>query len=128
MASKKKTTLEVTPSRTKEEVIKEARRIEESTLFSAKKHFITADIWQLSHYVLGVPIVIGSAIVGLSIFSRFDPDKTFVGIIILAITGLSSLMTFLNPNDKASSNKNCGNMRWTPTVEQVKGSIINGST
>jgi hypothetical protein len=70
---------------------------------------VTADIWQISHYVLGVPIVIGSAIVGLSIFSRYDPDKTLTGIIILAITGLSSLMTFLNPNDKASSNKNCGN-------------------
>jgi len=44
MASKKKTTLEVTPSKTKEEIIKEAQRIEESGLFSAKKHFITADM------------------------------------------------------------------------------------
>ena len=109
MAKKKNTTLEITPSKTKEEIIKEAKRIEESVLYSAKKHFVTADFWQIFHFILGVPIVVLSAIVGLSIFSQFDGDKTLTGVLTLVITGLSSLMTFFNPNDKASSNKNCGN-------------------
>jgi len=107
--AKKITTKETTPSKTKEEIIKEAKRIEESTLFSSKKHFVTADFWQMFHYILGVPIVLLSAIVGASIFSQFDKDKTITGVLTLIVTGLSALMTFFNPNDKASSHKNCGN-------------------
>ncbi len=107
--AKKITTKETTPSKTKEEIIKEAKRIEESTLYSAKKHFVTSDFWQIFHFILGVPVVVLSAIVGVSIFSQFDSDKKITGIMTLIITGLSALMTFFNPNDKASAHKNCGN-------------------
>jgi len=107
--SKKQTTLEKSPSKTKEEVIKEAKRIEESTLFSSKKHFVTSDFWLVFHYILGVPIVVLSAIAGLSILSKFDQNKTLSGILALIVTALSALMTFFNPNERASSHKNFGN-------------------
>lgn len=104
-----KTTLEISPSKTKAEIIKEAQRIEEAALYSAKRHFVTADFWQMFHFILGVPTVVLSAILGVSIFSQSDSGKSLSGIFTLIITGLTSLMTFFNPNDKSSVHKNCGN-------------------
>lgn len=40
------TTAEKTVSKTKDEIIKEAQRIEESALYSAKGHFVAANFWQ----------------------------------------------------------------------------------
>jgi len=109
MAKNKKTTDELTPSKTLNEIIKEASRIEESTLYSAKRHFITSDMWQLFHYLLGIPVVLLSAIAGLTLLSQYQSGKLIAGISTIVITGLSALITFLNPNEKASAHKNCGN-------------------
>lgn len=106
---RKKTTLEKPPSKTKEEIIKEAKRIEESTLYSARGHFIIASFWSCFHLGIGIPIVVLSAIAGLSILSRFDKSNTINGILVLIVTGLSALMTFLNPNERANTHQNNGN-------------------
>jgi len=105
----KTTTHEKLSSKTKEEIVKEAKRIEESTLYSAKRHFVMSSFWSSFHLCVGVPMVILSAIAGLSILSQFDKDKTVVGILTLIVTGLSALMTFLNPNERANHHLSCGN-------------------
>lgn len=107
--SKKSTTHEKLSSKTKEEIIKEAKRIEESTLYSAKGHFVAASFWSYFHLGIGIPIVIMSAIAGLSILSQFDKSKIIVGVLTLIVTGLSALMTFLNPNGRSNTHLNGGN-------------------
>ena len=107
--TKNNTTSEKTPSKTKEEIMKEAKRIEESTLYSAKGHFVAASFWSYFHLVIGIPVVGMSAIAGLSILSDFDKSKTLSGILTISVTGLSALMTFLNPNGRSSTHLNCGN-------------------
>lgn len=106
---KQKSTAEVEPSQTKDEIIKESKRIEESTLYSAKGHFVAARFWSYFHLIIGVPIVIISAVAGLSILSQIDKTKTISGILTISVTALSALMTFLNPNNKSNSHLNCGN-------------------
>jgi len=109
MANKITTTSEISPSKTKEEIIKESQRIEEAVLFSSKRHFIASSFWQGFHFFLGVPTVLLSAIVGLSLFAESSSGRSLAGVFTLIITGLSSLMTFFNPNEKSSVHKNCGN-------------------
>lgn len=101
-------TSEEPPSKIKSEIIKEAKRIEESTLYSSRKHFIMADFWSAFHLILGIPVVVLSAVAGLSIFSQFDNSKIISGLITIIVTGLSSLMTFLNTSEKSNAHLNCG--------------------
>lgn len=103
------TTAEKPISKTKEEVIKEAQRIEESALYSAKGHLVAANFWTNFHLWIGIPIVLLSAIAGASAISQFDPKHIVAGIISIMVVALSGVMTFLNPNEKASIHLNAGN-------------------
>lgn len=96
-------------SKTKDEVIKESKRIEEACLYSAKGHFSAAYVWRKFHLCIGIPVVVLSAIAGATALSRFDPQYFAAGIISLVITGLSAVMTFLNPNERAAAHLNAGN-------------------
>jgi hypothetical protein len=58
---------------------------------------------------LGVPIVIGSGLAGAAAFSQFDDSGTWAGIISVVVVMLSSVATFLNANEKASTHLNSGN-------------------
>jgi hypothetical protein len=109
MVKEKIKTIEKQPSKTKEELVKESKRIEESTLHSAKGHFVAASLWSYFHLSIGIPIVVMSAIAGLSILSQFDKNKIIAGILTLVVAGLSALTTFLNPNGRSNSHLNCGN-------------------
>jgi len=110
MVNKKQETLEKVVSITREEIIKEAKRIEESTLFSSKGHFAVAAIWNQLHLWLGIPTVILSGVSSTIAFSK-DSNHSIVaiGMISIIIAALSSLMTFLNPNEKSLSRLRCGN-------------------
>ena len=99
---------EISISKTKEQIMIEAQRIEESTLYSSKGHFVASSFWSKFHLFIGVPTVILSSIVGASVLSQFDPEKIIAGIISVVITVLSGLMTFLNPNQKSSAHKISG--------------------
>lgn len=103
------TTAEKPISKTKNEVIKEAQRIEESTLYSAKGHLVAANFWTNFHLWVGVPMVLLAAIAGASALSQFDPKHVIAGIISIIVAALSGVMTFLNPNEKASTHLNAGN-------------------
>lgn len=105
----KNTTAEKSVSKTKDEIIKEAKRIEESTLYSAKGHFQAARVWGNFHLIIGVPMVILSAVAGASALAQFDNSKIIAGGLSILVAALSALMTFLNPNGKSSVHLNAGN-------------------
>ena|ERR1700733_3847901 len=103
------TTAEVTISKTKTEIIKEAKRIEEALLFSSKRHFEASRLWSLFHLVIGIPVVVISAVAGATAFAEFDKKHVVAGILSLVVVGLSSVLTFLNPNAKAAAHQIAGN-------------------
>jgi len=102
-------TAEKVISKTKEEIIKEAKRIEESTLYSSKGHFVAAQFWTNFHLIIGIPMVLCAAGAGVSALCKFDKSGVLISILSIAATALSALMTFLNPNEKASIHLNSGN-------------------
>lgn len=106
MANKQPTTAESSVSKTKDEVIQESKRIEEALLFSSKGHFAAASFWTNFHLVIGIPIVILSAIAGASILKSHE---IMAGVLSLFVTVLSGLLTYLNPNEKAAAHLNAGN-------------------
>lgn len=57
-------TAETPVSKTKEEIIKESKRIEEGLLYSSKGHFAAAHFWNNFHLWIGIPMVLLSAIAG----------------------------------------------------------------
>jgi len=103
------TTAEKSVSKAKEEIIKESKRIEESLLYSSKGHFATSHFWANFHLWIGVPVVLLSAIAGASALSQFDPKHIVAGLVSIVVVALSGVMTFLNPNERASSHLNAGN-------------------
>ncbi|MCL6088178.1 MAG: SLATT domain-containing protein [Actinobacteria bacterium] len=103
------TTAEKSVSKTKEEIIKEAQRIEESTMYSSKGHFVAANFWTNFHLWIGIPMILLAAIAGAYALSQFNPKHIIAGIISIIVAALSSVMTFLNPNEKASTHLNAGN-------------------
>ncbi len=102
-------TLEQAPSRTKDEVIREAKRIEESLLHSSKGHFEAARFWGNFHLWLGIPVVIMSTIAGASFLTKFDYGTVIAGVLSLCVAIISAVMTFLNPNEKVNAHHNAGN-------------------
>ena len=106
---REKATGEIPLSRTRQEVIKEAKRIEEATMFSAKGHFVAAEHWSRFHRNVGVPIAVLAALAAASSFSQFDASGVVAGFIALVVAGLSAFQTFMNPNEKASGHLNAGN-------------------
>ncbi len=103
------TTAELTVSKAKDEIIKEAKRIEEALLFSSKKHFKAASLWSGFHLCIGIPIVLVSGLAGATAFAQFDVNHVIAGVLSLGIAALSSVMTFLNPNAKAAAHQIAGN-------------------
>lgn len=109
MAKKQPTTAETSVSKTKEEIIKEAKRIEEALLFSSKGHFVSATIWSNFHLFVGIPMVLLSAVAGASALAQFDPSHLYAGIASIIVVALSGLLTYLNPNEKAAKHLGVGN-------------------
>lgn len=107
--SRKISTAEKLVSKTKEEIIKEAKRTEEAALYSAKGHFEAAKFWGNFHLMIGVPVVILSTVAGASALSQFDNSKTIAGLLSILVAALTSLITFLNPNEKAGVHQEAGN-------------------
>jgi hypothetical protein len=101
-------TAEITVSKAKDEIIKEAKRIEEALLYSSKGHFEAARLWSGFHLMIGIPVVVVSAIAGATAFARFDASHAIAGILSISVAALSSVLTFLNPNAKAASHQIAG--------------------
>ena len=94
---------------TTEKIIKELKRIEEDALCSSKSHFNAAQIWANWHLWLGIPATVLSAIAGVSALSQFDYHDIVAGILAILVAGITVLITFLNPNERAEIHINAGN-------------------
>jgi len=109
MDNQQPTTAERPSSKTKEEVIREAKRIEEALLYSSKGHFTASQNWKAFHLWIGVPMVLLSAIAGASALSQFDPKHFVAGFLSIVVAALGGVITFLNPHEKVAAHLNAGN-------------------
>lgn len=107
--SKPISTKEKTVSKTKDEIIKEAKRIEECCLYSSKGHLTAANGYTYFNLIIGVPLVVFAALTSASAFSQFDKTKTTSAILSLIVAALSALMTFVNPKEISNSHFLAGN-------------------
>jgi hypothetical protein len=85
---------------------REAKRIEEDALYSAKRHFNACAYWGAVHYVIGVPTVVIAAL--SATFAAGHHDATAVSLAATAAV-LAGLTTFLNPNQRAAAHALSGN-------------------
>lgn len=93
----------------KEKIIKEAKRIEEDSLYSSKGHFYAAQLWTNLHLWIGIPATILAAIAGASALSQFDNHQIIAGVLAILVAALSAVSTFVNPNEKATIHHSAGN-------------------
>lgn len=93
----------------KEKIIDEAKRIEEDSLYSSKGHLIAANFWRKCHLWLGIPSSILAAIAGGFALAKFESLAVLAGILAIIVTALTTISTFLNPNEKANCHLNSGN-------------------
>jgi len=98
----------IIPETIRQKMVKEAKRIENDTFFSAKGHFVASDEWRKRTMFLGIPSTIFSAIAGASALAQFDNHNIVAGALALVVAALSALTTFLNPGEKANSHQNAG--------------------
>ena len=84
---------------------KEAKRVEEDSIHSAKGHFNAADSWRAGHYWIGVPATVLGAAAGAAAVKSFPEVAIFLSLIATILTGL---LTFLKPADRASTHKTAG--------------------
>ena len=101
---------ELSPSKSVQEIIREAKRIEESTLCSAKGHFVAAEAWSLFQLKLGIPATVLVAVSGaMALTFSSSWVHVLAGSLAIAAAGLVALQTFLNPSEKHSAHLNAGN-------------------
>ena len=97
----------VEPTRLK--IIEEAKRIEHDTLYSAKGHYEASQYWTKFHLIIGIPTAVLSALAGASALAQFDNHSIIAGFLAIAVAAFTAVVTFLNPNEKATSHQNVGN-------------------
>jgi hypothetical protein len=93
----------------KENIIKEAKRIEEDCLYSGKGHFIAANFWNKFHLWIGIPTAALAAIASATALSQFDNHNVISGILAILVAVLTAIATFLNPNGRANMHLSSGN-------------------
>ena len=93
----------------KEKIIKEAKRIEEDGLFSAKGHFYASQFWEKFHFWIGVPSAILAAVAAASALFQFVNHNIIAGILSMVVSALTAVATFINPNEKSSNHHRAGN-------------------
>ncbi|MHB0767043.1 SLATT domain-containing protein [Bradyrhizobium sp. 1.29L] len=103
-------TSERPPSKVRDEIILEAQRIEERTRDSSKGHHCAAEGWNKRAFRLGLPTAIISAVTSLAVFAQAAKDYWWIGLIAITlsitVTILTTLATFLKPEEKQSAHFN----------------------
>jgi len=88
-----------------ENLIKEAKRIEEDSIYSSKGHYEAARQWSQIYLWLGIPTALIAGISGVSAFE----DCTFIaGVSAIIAAALAAISTFLNPSEKAQAHYTAG--------------------
>jgi hypothetical protein len=93
----------------KEKIINEAKRIEEDSLYSAKGHFYAGQCWLNTNLWLGGLSAVLSAVAGASALSQFDYHNIVAGGLSIVVAGLTAVITFINPNERATVHQKAGN-------------------
>lgn len=83
---------------------KEADRIEEDSIHSAKAHYNAADRWKHVHLWIGIPNALLAAIAGVSAFQEATLTAGCLAVVVAAVAAVN---TFLNPGDRASTHRRC---------------------
>lgn len=100
-------------SKAHSQIINEAKRLEESTLYSMKGHHCAAARWKKGNLWLGLPSVIISGLVGATAFTKAAEQEPLIGLLAGAlaifVAILSGITTFLNPNDKEAAHLSAAN-------------------
>jgi hypothetical protein len=90
-------------------IVKEAKRIEEDTMFSSKEHFIVGHYFRIFNILLSGSSAVAAVVVGTSIMTRADPQGTLTGVLALYVAISSILVLFFKPHDNSLSHKSAGN-------------------
>jgi hypothetical protein len=97
----------------RENLIREARRIEEDALLSSKGHYAAAERWRNAHLYTGVPTTALTAIAGLVIvggpedFAGVPLDLVF-GLVAIAAAISTGVTTFLGPEKQSTEHRAAG--------------------
>lgn len=90
----------------REEILKEADRINESVEWSSVQHLIAAKSWRRTHFTLGIIATVAAIISTALIFSNLYPMQA--GLIAVGIAIITGLLTFLNPRHHAETHHGKG--------------------
>lgn len=93
----------------RDEVVREAKRIEEDANYSARSQFVAARRWRALHLWIGIPTVIAAALSGLSALGPFDYHSVIASLLALLAAAATAVTTFLNPNKQADIHLEAGN-------------------
>lgn len=85
----------------------ESKRLEEDSVNSAKSHFNAEAHWKKWHYVIGIPAILSAVIMSSLILKTYSPKWVIADIGMIGAI-LTSLLTFLNPKEKANEHHNAG--------------------
>ena len=90
------------------------RKWESRIVATQKGHYLSAQYYSRQNYVLGVPVIVLSTIVGTSVFATLQQQKQeiwiqiLVGLASVAAAVLASLQTFLGFSDRAEKHRVAG--------------------
>lgn len=90
---------------TRSNIDAELRRVEEDCKYTGKAHFNATERLTWQHRILGSCAVISSAAAGTAIFADYHVGA---GVLSLAATILTALLTFLKPAEQAAEHKGAG--------------------
>lgn len=109
MASVPQSTAEQPVSKTREEIVKEAKRISEDLLCSSKSHFSAAQLWGNWHFFTGIPLVVLSALAASPWLKGLDKTDVWALAIPTLVLVLSAVVTFVRPSEHAAQHLKAGN-------------------
>ncbi len=90
-----------------EEIINEARRLEEDILYTSKARFSMSNFWYCLHGIFGIVVIGGSILFGALSFANLNwpIDINTLSLIVIVV---SMLQVFFNPYEQSRTNKNLG--------------------
>ncbi len=88
-----------------QEMIKEAKRIEEDSEHSAKGQYNAADRWNGYHLLIGIPASVVAALAGVSVVQKAPSWAVACAV---ASAALTTVLTFLRPSERSEKHKTYG--------------------
>ena len=87
-------------------ILRECKRIEEDSTYSAKGHFEAANFWSRIQFILGGLAAILTGVAGALAFNDLG---LLAGSIAMFTAALTSFLTFLNPSERQRTHLMAGN-------------------